>query len=100
MRTVLTLAAAAYLLYSIAGLARSRGRQAAVPDDVLVTRVRQALERTVAHSGSIDIQSREGEIVLSGPIGETEVSACLRAVRRIPGVRTITSRLRTHAVAA
>jgi osmotically-inducible protein OsmY len=100
MRTVLTLAAAAYLVYSITGLTRSRARHAAVPDDVLVTKVRQVLDRTVAHSGSIDIQAREGEIVLSGPIGEREVSACLRAVRRIAGVRTITSRLRTHAVAA
>jgi osmotically-inducible protein OsmY len=100
MRTFLALAAAAYLCYSIAGTRRSRARRTAVPDDVLVTRVRQALDRTVEHSGSIDIQARDGEIVLSGPIGERETAACLRAVRRIAGVRSITNRLRTHAVAA
>lgn len=53
-----------------------------------------------AGPGSIDIQARQGEIVLSGPIGDAELRACLRAVRRIPGVRTITNRLRTHATAA
>lgn len=96
MRTVLALAAAGYLLYSLAG----RRRQKTVPDDVLIARVRASLERTVQHSGSIDIQAREGEIVLSGPLGEPELDRCLRAVRRLPGVRTITNRLRTHAAAA
>jgi osmotically-inducible protein OsmY len=54
----------------------------------------------VRHSGSIDIQARQGEIVLSGPIAQAELAACVRAVRRIPGVRSITNRLRTHAAAA
>ena len=96
MRTLLALAAAGYLLYSLAG----RRRAKAVPDDVLITRVRAALDRTVRHSGSIDIQARRGEIVLSGPVGEPELAACLRAVRRIAGVRAITNRLKTHAMAA
>jgi osmotically-inducible protein OsmY len=97
MRTLLALAAAGYLLYSLAG----RRRAKAVPDDVLITRVRAALDRTVQHSGSIDIQARRGEIVLSGPVGEPdELAACLRAVRRIAGVRAITNRLKTHAMAA
>ena len=96
MRTLLALAAAGYLLYSLAGTRRAK----AVPDDVLITRVRAALDRTVQHSGSIDIQARHGEIVLSGPVGEPELAACLRAVRRIAGVRAITNRLKTHAMAA
>ena len=96
MRTLLALAAAGYLLYSLTGARRAR----TIPDDALIAKVRAALDRTVQHSGSIDIQARQGEIVLSGPIGEPEVAACLRAVRRLPGVRTITNRLRTHAVAA
>jgi hypothetical protein len=96
MRTLLALAAAGYLLYSLAGARRAK----TVADDVLVTRVRAALDRTVQHSGSIDIQARHGEIVLSGPVGEPELAACLRAVRRIPGVRSITNRLKTHAMAA
>lgn len=96
MRKLLALAAAGYLLYSLRGMRRS----AVVPDDVLITKVRALLERTVRHSGSIDIQARQGEIVLSGPIAEGEAAACVRAVRRIPGVRSITNRLRTHAVAA
>jgi osmotically-inducible protein OsmY len=100
MRTVLhaalTAAAAAYLFYWLRGM-RGAG---AVPDDVLLVKVRRTLEGLVRHSGSIDIQARRGEIVLSGPIGEAELATCLRAVRRIPGVRTITNRLRPHAMAA
>lgn len=97
MRTVLALAAAVFLFSSLRGRRRS---QAVVPDDVLITRVRRALDQTVEHSGSIDIQAREGEIVLSGPIGEREIGRCVRAVRRLPGVRAITNRLRVHAMAA
>jgi osmotically-inducible protein OsmY len=96
MRTLLSLAAAGYLLYSLRGLRRPD----VVAEDVLIPRVRRALERAVAHSGSIDIQAREGEIVLSGPIGEAELRGCLRAVRRIPGVRAVTNRLKAHAMAA
>ena len=93
MRTLLALAAAGYLFYSLRGLRRTQ----AVPDDVLITRVRRALDQAVAHSGSIDIQARDGELVLSGPVGEDELKSCLRAMRRIPGVRALTSRLKVHA---
>jgi osmotically-inducible protein OsmY len=93
MRTLLALAAAGYLFYSLRGLRRTQ----AVPDDVLITRVRRTLDQAVEHSGSIDIQAREGEVVLSGPIGDDERRGCLRAVRRIPGVRAVTSRLKAHA---
>ena len=96
MRTLLALAAAGYLFYSLRGLRRTQ----AVPDDVLITRVRRALDQAVEHSGSIDIQARDGEVVLSGPVGEAELKGCLRAVRRIAGVRAVTSRLRAHAAAA
>ena len=96
MRKLLALAAAGFLLYSLRGMRRSP----VVPDDILITKVRALLERTVQHSGSIDIQARNGEIVLSGPIAEPELAGCVRAVRRIAGVRSITNRLRTHAVAA
>jgi hypothetical protein len=96
MRTLIALAAAAYLFYSLRGLRRRE----AVPDDVLITRVRQTLDQLVEHAGSIDIQAREGEIVLSGPIGDRELSRCLRALRRLPGVQTITNRLRPHAMPA
>lgn len=96
MRILLLLAAGGFLVYSLRGMRGAR----TVPDDVLIAKVRAALDRTVQHSGSIDIQARAGEIVLSGPIGEPELARCLRAVRRIPGVRRITNRLRTHAAAA
>jgi osmotically-inducible protein OsmY len=96
MRTLLALAAAGYLLYSLRGVRRAKS----VPDDVLITKVRALLERSVGHSGAIDIQVRHGEIVLSGPIAEPELARCLRRVRRLPGVRAVTNRLRTHAVAA
>jgi osmotically-inducible protein OsmY len=96
MRTLLAIAAAAYLVYALRGLRQAK----TVPDDILITKVRGTLDRLVEHSGSIDIQARKGEIVLSGPIGERELAGCLRAVRRIPGVRAITNRLKAHAMAA
>lgn len=95
MRTLLALAAAGYLLYALRGAQRKT-----VPDEVLIAKVRRALDARVEHSGSIDIQARQGEIVLSGPIGGGELARCLRAVRRIPGVRSITNRLKAHAMAA
>jgi osmotically-inducible protein OsmY len=95
MRTLLALGAAAYLFYTLFGNRAS----SSVPDDVLIAKVRAALDKTVEHSGSIDIQAREGEIVLSGPIGDQELRACVRAVRSIPGVRSITNRLKPHAMA-
>lgn len=95
MRTLLALAAAGYLLYALRGPQRKT-----VPDDVLIAKVRRALDAHVEHSGSIDIQARQGEVVLSGPIGGGELARCLRAVRRIPGVRSITNRLKAHAMAA
>lgn len=95
MRTLLALAAAGYLLYALRGPQRKT-----VPDDVLLAKVRRALDANAEHSGSIDIQARQGEIVLSGPIGGGELARCLRAVRRIPGVRSITNRLKAHAMAA
>jgi osmotically-inducible protein OsmY len=96
MRTLLALAAAGYLFYSLRNVRRSKR----VPDDVLITKVRLALDRVAEQSGSIDIQVRDGEVVLSGPIGEPELARCLRAVRRLAGVRTMTNRMKTHAVAA
>ena len=95
MRTLLALTAAGFLLYSLAGMRRAKS----VPDGTLITKVRAALDRTVQHSGSIDIQARHGEVVLSGPIAEPQLAACLRAVRRLPGVQAVTNRLRTHAIA-
>jgi osmotically-inducible protein OsmY len=94
MRVLLLVGAAAFVLYRLRGKSASK----AVPDDVLITKVRKALDKAVEHSGSIDIQVRHGEIVLSGPIGEGELKRCVLAVRRIPGVHTITNRLRPHAM--
>jgi osmotically-inducible protein OsmY len=77
----------------------SRG-QPVVADDVLITRVRLALDQAMAHAGSVDIQCHGGVITLSGPAGKPEVRGVLRAVRAIPGVRQVVSRLTPHAVAA
>ena len=96
MRILLLVGAAAYLLYRM----RSARGSKTVPDEVLITKVRVTLDKVLEHSGSVDIQSRHGEIILSGPVGDMELRPCLRAVQRIPGVRNVVCRLRTHAVTA
>ena len=95
MRTLLLVGAAAYLFYRM----RSSARSKTVSDDILITKVRAALDKVLEHSGEVDIQSRQGEIILSGPVGDREIKPCLRAVRRISGVRNVVCRLRAHAMA-
>jgi osmotically-inducible protein OsmY len=84
----------------IAYMVRQPRRGEPVADDVLITRVRLALDKAMAHAGSVDIQCHGGVITLSGPAGKPEVRGVLRAVRAIPGVRQVVSRLTPHAVAA
>jgi hypothetical protein len=75
--------------------AKARLRRAAepVPDPLLVERVRAALGHLVSNPGVIEVLAVEGRVTLSGPVLRREVNRLLRKTRRIPGVRSVASRL-------
>ena len=96
MRLLLFGASAALLVYLFR---RSRPR-VNVADDVLITRVRFALDKLMEHGGAVDIRVERGVVTLSGPAAAPEVRSAVRAIRNVPGVRKVVSRLRPHAAAA
>jgi len=80
-------------------LAEARARLAppeAVPDDVLVGRVREKLGHYCAHPGSIEVTATNGRVTLTGVILASEVHRLVRTVRRVRGVRAVESRLEVH----
>jgi osmotically-inducible protein OsmY len=66
------------------------------PDDVLVERVRAVLGRAVSHPRAIEIEARNGTVCVCGPVLTREMSALLRAVESVPGVRHIDNQLELH----
>jgi osmotically-inducible protein OsmY len=80
--------------------AKLRMSEERVPDDVLVERVRAQLGRPVSHPRAIDVSAQDGCVVLSGPILADEAEELIRRISRIPGVRSIESRLELHADAS
>jgi osmotically-inducible protein OsmY len=93
MRIVLLGVAIAWLAY-VYGRA-SRGET--VADDVLITRVRFALDRMLEHPGSVNIEVHEGRVTLTGPIAAAELRKLKRTLRAMPGVRALACRLSAHA---
>lgn len=76
--------------------ARRRFRSDRPDDDVLVERVRAALGRVVSHPRAIDVEACNGTVCLCGPILTHEMSALLRAVELVPGVRHVDNQLEPH----
>jgi hypothetical protein len=64
-----------------------------VPDEVLQQRVRATLGHVARHPGLIEVQAAEGQVTLSGPVLEREAGRLLRKLRKVPGVKSLTSRL-------
>lgn len=67
-----------------------------VPDDVLVGRVRAALGRAVSHPHAIEVAAGDGHVMLQGPVLAREVKPLMRAVRAVPGVRSVADHLSAH----
>ena len=65
-------------------------------DDVVVERVRSRIGHYVSHPRAIDVTSREGRVVLSGPILSPETPKLMRVVPRVPGVREVENHLEEH----
>jgi osmotically-inducible protein OsmY len=79
----------------VAAGAKARLRRAAeeVPDSLLLERVRAALGHLVSNPGALEVLAEEGRVTLSGPVLKREANRLLRKTRRIPGVRSVASRL-------
>jgi uncharacterized membrane protein len=74
-------------------------RREPVADEVLVGRVRAALGRFVSHPHAVQATVGHGLVTLAGPILTREVAPLLRAVKAVPGVRAVQSRLVPYAEA-
>jgi osmotically-inducible protein OsmY len=96
MRLLLLGAALGFLAY----MYRSPAQRSAVPDDVLITRVRLKLNQLLEHPGSVNITVLDGRVTLSGPVAETELRKVVRMLRRLGGVRSLDCRLTPHAIPA
>ncbi|HZS68935.1 MAG TPA: BON domain-containing protein [Burkholderiales bacterium] len=93
MRIVLLGMAIAWLAYTFG----RAPRREMVPDDVLVTRVRFALDKVLAQPGSVNIEVHDGRVTLTGPVASAELGKLQRTLRGMPGVRGLACRLRAHA---
>jgi hypothetical protein len=80
----------------IAANIQSRFTSEEVNDDIVVERVRANLGRIVSHPSAIEVMSQGGNVTLSGPILEEEVTDLLSCVKRIPGVKEVNNKLEVH----
>ncbi len=86
-------------LRGIAAEARGFVNFQPVNDETLNQRIRSEFGRKIRHARSIDSFVKDGVVTLAGPILADEVSALLRCVRRVRGVRDIVNRLQISEVA-
>lgn len=71
-------------------------RRGEADDHVLVERVRAKLGRLVSHPHAIHVVASAGNVTLSGPILTREASGLVRAIRHVPGVRSVIDNLERH----
>lgn len=76
-----------------AAAARSRFRSVDTSDEKLVARVRSVMGHSVSRAHPIQVEAREGHVLLRGPVPADEVKGLLTAVSRVPGVREVENRL-------
>lgn len=72
---------------------------APVNDKTLAARVRTALGRASAHPSSIDVDARDGRVILRGPVLAEEVSLVMDCVYGVRGVIDVENQLEVHAAA-
>jgi hypothetical protein len=76
--------------------ARARLLDNQASDEVLIDRVRSKLGFFVRHPSAIEVQARDGRIILSGPVLSDEVQQLLDGVRLVRGVRDVENHLEVH----
>ena len=84
----------------IAAAGRRLLRHESVADHTLVARVRAVLGRYVSHPHAVEVATRAGSVVLSGPVLQNEVHPLLHAVKGVAGVCAVENRLEVHSNAA
>lgn len=58
-------------------------------DEVVVNRIRSALERVICHPDQVTVESRDGEVILRGRVYEEDASALAPVVSGVKGVRHV-----------
>jgi hypothetical protein len=74
--------------------AKFRGRDPS--DEIVAERVRSTIGHYSSHSGAINVHVSNGRVTLTGPILVADVTAVVRAVRSVDGVREVESLLDVH----
>jgi hypothetical protein len=85
----------------LSGLQARVHRRGGPADDATVhERIRAALGRVTPHHRAVSIAVADGFVMLSGDALGSEVAAIESAVRSVPGVESVDTRIRTHTSAA
>jgi hypothetical protein len=74
-----------------------KDRIATVPDEQLLDRVRSQLGHVVSHSGLLQVEARDGCVLVSGPVLEREVEKIRRRIAETRGVKECVLDLDPHA---
>jgi osmotically-inducible protein OsmY len=80
----------------VAAASRARLRGEQVDDVRLVERVRSRLGRACSHPRAIDVEARDGEVTLRGPILAHEVNDLLAVTAAVRGVKAVVSELESY----
>lgn len=72
---------------------RFRAEDQSVDDDILIARIRSKVGRVLSHPRMVEIESRNGHVVLSGHVLKREVPAMYALVRSVRGVRNVENRV-------
>jgi hypothetical protein len=80
----------------IVAATRARFQGDEVDDARLLERVRSKLGRVCSHPRAIDVEVRDGEVALRGPIFSDEVSDVLTATASVRGVHAVVNALEPH----
>jgi hypothetical protein len=80
----------------IAAATRGRLHGEEVDDARLLERVRAKLGRVCSHPHAIDVETRDGEVTLRGPILAEEVKGVMAMTGSVRGVETVINDLEPH----
>jgi osmotically-inducible protein OsmY len=80
----------------IAAATRGRWSSEDVDDATLVERVRAKLGRVCSHPHALDVEARDGDVTLRGPILADEVEDVLAMTASVRGVRSVANELEPH----
>lgn len=87
---------ASYRVHGALERVRHPPDDSAVPDQVILGRVRAQLGRVVTHTHAIDASVADGVVCLRGPILEAEADRAVLEISRVPGVRDVIDQLERH----